>query len=335
MFVYSGSTAEERQSGRIMDGTIGKIFWPAFREMGLDRNECSFHPILPFELNQYSQITGPKATAIPDFRPLPVKGRGDNKYVQAKYQEYLDKLYARIEAVKPNLIVTLGVFPLWALAKKVSVDKYRGSPIKSNPHGWKILPTYDPLTIMRMWKNRPVFLSDLAKTAELSGSPEFTRPQRFIHIAPETVSELHQFYEEHLKDTEYVSCDVETKQKQITELGFANADGTQAVVIPIWDRAAKDGNYWVTLAEELKVWEFVRFVLAEKPTIGHNFNYDMMYIWGQYRIPIPKFLDDTMILHHSMQPEMKKSLGFLSSVYTLEPSWKFLRRSADTLKKED
>jgi hypothetical protein len=42
-----------------------------------------------------------------------------------------------------------------------------------------------------------------------------------------------------------------------------------------------------------------------------------------------------MLLHHSLQPEMKKALGFLATIYTEEPSWKFMRKEVDTTKTED
>ena len=44
--------------------------------------------------------------------------------------------------------------------------------------------------------------------------------------------------------------------------------------------------------------------------------------------------EDTMLLHHALQPEMEKGLAFLGSVYTDEATWKFMSK-VDTLKKED
>jgi hypothetical protein len=42
-----------------------------------------------------------------------------------------------------------------------------------------------------------------------------------------------------------------------------------------------------------------------------------------------------MLLHHALQPEMDKGLGFLGTVYTDELPWKFMRTKHETLKKED
>jgi hypothetical protein len=39
-----------------------------------------------------------------------------------------------------------------------------------------------------------------------------------------------------------------------------------------------------------------------------------------------------MLLHHALQPESEKGLGFLGSVYTNEASWKLMRTS--TIKRD-
>jgi hypothetical protein len=42
-----------------------------------------------------------------------------------------------------------------------------------------------------------------------------------------------------------------------------------------------------------------------------------------------------MMLHHSLYPEMKKSLGFLGSIYTDEASWKLMRQEKTDTEKRD
>lgn len=45
--------------------------------------------------------------------------------------------------------------------------------------------------------------------------------------------------------------------------------------------------------------------------------------------------DDTMLLHHALQPEALKSLGYLGSIYTDEGNWKQMREKVKTIKRED
>ena len=88
----------------------------------------------------------------------------------------------------------------------------------------------------------------------------------------------------------------------------------------------KDGNYWPDLETELKAWDAVRYINKHHDLIGQNFSYDMQYFWRTVKIACPKFAGDTMLMHHALQPELEKGLGFLGSVYTNEPSWKFMRQ---------
>ena len=46
------------------------------------------------------------------------------------------------------------------------------------------------------------------------------------------------------------------------------------------------------------------------------------------------YADDTMLMHHALQPESNKGLGFLGSVYTNHSSWKTMRTKVLTLNKD-
>jgi hypothetical protein len=195
----------------------------------------------------------------------------------------------------------------------------------------KIIATYHPASIMAQWELRPVAFMDLDKAKRESLSAALIRPARKIVLDP-TLEDLWKYYEEHIVPAPFIAADIETKAGQITEVGFATS-ANRAVVVPFWHR--KRGNYWATLEEELAAWEFVRRVCAAKPMIGQNFQYDMQYLYRVYGIACPHFLGDTMLLQHSLQPELEKGLGFLGSVYTMEPSWKLMRQEHSTMKRED
>ena len=177
---------------------------------------------------------------------------------------------------------------------------------------------------MAEYSNRPILLADLTKASRESAFPEIRRPVRWLHMAP-TLLEMDAYYEQYLHPAEAISVDIETKGSMITCVGFAGS-ADRALIVPFFDEEQKDGNYWRSREEERLAWAFVRKVLKEKPSFGQNFQYDMQYLWRYAGIAAHKFCDDTMLLHHALQPEMQKGLGFLASIYTDQMAWKFMHK---------
>ena len=276
--------------------------------------------------NKLEALAGSKTEAI---EGLPKLGK---LWIRKQFQPELDRLWREVEAVNPNVIVALGATALWALTSHTGIKKFRGTPVYALRDKRKVLPTYHPAAVGRQWKLRPILISDLAKAHRQSKFPELIRPRREIWIEP-TLEDLDDFYEQFIAGTRDVGADIETKQGTITEIGFAPRPDV-AIVVPFYKRRG-DPNYWPTVEDELRAWKWVQMVFDNHCAVGQNFSYDMQYLWGRNRIRVPYVADDTMILHHSLYPEMEKSLGFLGSVYTEEPSWKFMRTDHDNFKRED
>jgi hypothetical protein len=45
--------------------------------------------------------------------------------------------------------------------------------------------------------------------------------------------------------------------------------------------------------------------------------------------------EDTMLLHHALQPEMLKNLGFLGSIYSDQGTWKGMAKHGKTIKRDN
>lgn len=326
-------TQADQDSGEIFSGLTGSILFPMLSRVGIDKRDCHFANVINQVSDGYgfdSFCTTNKADGIKDRTYL---ARG--KYLHKKYQPELDRLAREIEEVNPNIIIALGALPLWALTRSAALKKFRGTPLLNYEGTHKIIATWEPLQIMRQWKLRVVAVSDLDKAARQSKFPELRRPQRYLHLDP-TLEEIEEFYHTYIVPAPFLSTDIETAALTVTEVGFATS-ATRAIVIPFYDKAKPNGNYWSTFEEEKQAWYWVRKIWTEKLHVGQNFSYDMKYMWQMMGIPTPRLLGDTMLLHHSLQPELEKGLGFLASLYTDEPSWKFMRADAKskTAKKED
>ncbi len=289
--------------------------------------------------NNLEYLCGPKETRVPGF---PALTKGKSGYLRKEFTNELTRLYTEINEVNPNLILALGATACWALLGTSGIRAIRGSPSGTNNVGgpatgvnlsrtFKVLPTYHPAAVLRDWTVRPIVLSDLDKARRYGDSPDLVRPSRRIRVEP-TLGDLMDFERDFVVPARRLSIDIETVGEQITCIGFA-PDPHDAMVVPFYSKTLPGGNYWPTLQQELRAWDFVRRWCL-KPGVFQNGMYDVHRLWRTYGIACnPE--DDTMLMHHAMQPEMEKGLGFMGSIYTDEASWKFMRKDNETLKKED
>lgn len=321
--------ADDVAAGKPFSGTQGHILRGICSQAGIALSECSTRAVFPMQppgRGLDSFCIRSKQGAIAGY---PYLRRGF--YIPEQYAPHIARLRAWLEQERPNIIVALGNLPLWALTKTTGIERWRGSPTVDHTGEFKVLATWHPSAIIKQWNLRPIAFMDLVKAKRESEFPQIKRPKRYIHLEP-TLADIEEFYEKHIAPAPYIACDIETKADTITEVGIATS-ASRALVIPFWSRAR--GNYWSTQEEERAAWEWVRRILETKPQVGQNYQYDMQYLWRKMGIACKGFAGDTMLLHHALQPEMKKGLGFLGSVYTNEPSWKFMRTDHSTMKKED
>lgn len=281
--------------------------------------------------NNLAFFCGPREGSVRGYPSL-LKG----KYVRSEFQHELDRLKSELNNLRPNLVVALGNTASWALLGKTNISKTRGTTARSDHtvSGIKVLPTYHPAAIFRQWDLRPVIIADLQKARREQEFPDVRRPARRIHTEPASSRELYSFYETHIRPCHLLAVDIETVGIQITCIGFAPSKEI-ALVVPFFDNRRTGRSYWHTLHDEVKAWEFVRFVCGcEVPKVFHNGLYDIPFLWRSYGIKTMNAEHDSMLLSHALQPESLKSLGFLGSIFTDSGPWKQERRIG-TIKRDD
>lgn len=326
----------EEDAGQPFVGPSGRLLKGFLSQVGIrysDAYATNVFNLRPKPANDIKSLCGPKSEGI---RWMPMLSSG--KYINAKYEPELNRLFEEIAHVRPNVILALGGTATWALFGKGGIKYSRGTTAYTTGEcarrvGFqtKVLPTYHPAAVLREWKLRPVVISDLAKVQRESSFAEVRRPEREVWIEP-TLEDLITFERLYIHPRSELSIDVETKGDQITCFGVA-PDPHHAIVVPLFTREPVR-NYWPTFEEEVKALEWIRRIcMKPNAKIGQNFLYDLRFLWERYGIPVANIEHDTMLAHHALQPEMEKGLGFLGSIYTDESSWKFMRNSA-TIKKE-
>jgi uracil-DNA glycosylase len=282
--------------------------------------------------NRIEAFCGGKTEAIYGY-PALIKG----KYVRKEFQHELERLGDELVSINPNLIVCLGNSALWAMAGKTGVSKLRGTTSVSTHtvDGFKLLSTYHPAAVLRQWELRPITVIDLMKAAREAEYPEVRRPKREIWIEP-GIEDIERFVDAHVLGCRILSVDIETSGSRVTCIGFSPSSSL-AIVIPFDDTRAKSRSYWNDVKIERTAWLLVRRVLEDK-SIRKSFQnglYDIAFLWRAYGIPVLGAAEDTMLLHHSLQPESLKGLGFLGSIYTDEGSWKSDRKGTETIKRDE
>jgi uracil-DNA glycosylase len=316
---------KEEELGQPFVGTSGWILDQMLSQAGISRKDClvtNVFNLRPKPSNDVKNLCGPKITAIAGMPQLQA-----GKYVRREYSAELARLYGEIKKADPNIIIALGATAAWAFLHSTGIKSIRGATTvtcervsETLGRSYKVLPTYHPAAIAREWSLRPVTIADLDKARRQSTFPEFRRPSRQIWLRP-SLMDLANYERDFITPADSLAADIETKQDQITCIGFAPSPAT-AIVIPFFTENGQ--NYWRSLDEELAAWSYVRHWLATKPTTFQNGLYDINFLWSRYGIPVPRATEDTMLLHHAMQPELEKGLGFLASCYTEEASWKFM-----------
>lgn len=282
--------------------------------------------------NKIEWVCGGKGEAIPGY-PFLVKG----KYVRAEFQRELDRLAEELCSWNPNLIVAMGNTAMWALLGRTAISKNRGTTCLSTHtvEGFKVLPIYHPAAIFQQWELRPTTVIDLMKAKREMAFAEIRRPPREVWIEP-TLEDIYAFEERYIRTAKTLSVDIETSGTQITCVGFA-PDKSTALVIPFFDARAVGRSYWPNLNAEHSAWKAVKEILENPtpPKLFQNGLYDIAFLWRACGIRVYGAEHDTMLLHHSLQPEALKGLGFLGSIYTDEGSWKQMRGGTTTIKADE
>jgi uracil-DNA glycosylase len=291
--------------------SLDKI-WENHREEVFRTNVFQLHP----PGNKLEFFCGGKAEGLPGYAKLLKAG-----YVRSEFAPELARLGDEILSHDPNLIICLGNTAIWAMLGTTGVTKLRGTTAVSTHcvSGYKLLCTYHPSAVHRQWELRPTVISDLGKINEERETAHVERPKVEIWTEP-ALEDIQTFFTTHVRSSPLNSVDIETSGTRITCIGFA----------PRPDIA--------TPQLERQCWKLVREVLEDQsiPKLFQNGLYDIAFLLRSYKIKVLGAVHDTMLLHHALQPESLKSLGFLGSIYTNHGPWKHERKGwgSGTIKRD-
>lgn len=306
---------------------MGGDAWLYWRDQWLDRAKIGLTNTLAFrpQDNSLKNICKPRKE-LPKEYNVPAMTRGG--YLEPQYLPELTRLYKEITTTAPTLIVALGATALWALKDEFNIGSVRGTVTEAiHPSQRKMISTYHPQAVCYNWSLRPIVTADLMKVRRESKSSAIVRPKRRVIVNP-NLSDIDEWFS---RPAIIHAVDIETKNKQIEMIGFAR-QRDDIIVIPFIDFKSPGRSYWRDPMEEMAAWEIIEKKSLANPSIKKLFQngiFDLSYILP-LGIKVINASEDTMLLHHSLHPEMQKGLGFMGSYLTDEPAWKLMRLKSDT-----
>jgi uracil-DNA glycosylase len=261
-------------------------------------------------------------SSIPPLKP--------GKYVKHEMMPHVEALWDKLRFAQPNLVVALGNTACWAILGEAKISVIRGT-VKTSPRlGFKVLPTYHPAAVVRQWNLRTIVVADFEKVKYEAEFNDIRRIERWLTIEP-TLAEIAAWIE---RPAAYYAVDIENHYGPLSMVGFARSHD-DALVIPFIDESKPGWNYWSSTEDEVQAWKLADKLLRKPvPKLFQNGIYDLTHLLRAGFRPT-QCQDDSMLLHHSLYPEMLKGLGFLGSVYSHEIAWKQMRTKGNNLKRDE
>ncbi len=316
MIVGECFTEAEEYRGEAFLGMGGENLNKMLHEVGIMRSEC-YTTNLCNARPPASSISSWIAEKKKDITAGHTLWKG--KYVTRQIIDGYERLMQEIELVKPNIIITCGNAPTWALTGAWGVMKWHGSQlnIDGDPTKTKVIPTYHPVQIQWAYDLRAIMVNDLRRAARESLTTSYTNlPAWNFTIRPsfQTARDTLQSLLSKLDQTSmWITFDLETRAGHIACSGLSWTP-TDALCIPFMCVESIDG-YW-ELDEEAALVHLTYLALTHPnaKVRGQNLLYDAQYTYRHWHF-VPRVVQDTMISHHTMWAGLPKRLDFQASMY--------------------
>lgn len=323
-FVGEAPGKDEIRAMQPFVGPTGQMLNQMLSSVGIDRRQCYLTNVVRErpDGNDFGKFYfDTKRT-----KPTPL--------LEASIQRLKDELVS----IRPNVIVALGAEPLRAITGHRSITNWRGSILRSL-EGIKLIPTYHPAYVLRVYEARPIVELDLRRVVEESLSIHTLLPRVNFTTRP-TCNQVLQYLE---KRPKRIAFDIETTQNFVRCLGLSDAIGS-AICIPFVRNATQpkigstilpflaegygsnsarvglNWNYW-SEEEEREILNATQklFEIKDIEFVAQNAPFDTTVLESQLGLQVRGRILDTMLMHHCVYPELPKGLDFLASIYTRYP----------------
>lgn len=259
--------------------------------------------------------------------------------VEFLYNSYADmqKGFTRMHAIdakhKPKVYLAMGAKATEELGVSGTLKKIRGSvyTLEKKRGPVYVVPTFNPRVYKSPYKvfaEEPIEKGLLAShdmARAITAYNEGWEPlEENFNIEP-TIEEFRAFVKESVESQALLGSDIEgtglnIEHNQIVCIGFAKSE-TECFVLPLLKE--KGEHYWPPEHQQ-EVKDLLNTLFHECSFIWQNgYGYDIpSLIKSGYTYPLSSYTDETMILHHTISPELPHNIGFQSSQYGKQTYWK-------------
>lgn len=313
-FIGEAPSFEEIRQGRPFCGPAGQLFERCLHASKISRRESYILNVFP------EMIVKPR-----DQENKIISKSGELLWTPKGFTQAGRELAAptleRINRSNANVIVPMGAPALSLVLDNRSITKWRGSILAGGPQisHRKVVPTIHPSAAIRgVYEWRYLIINDMRRAYEEQQQPTIHLPQRNIIISP-SFAQAQTFLKRAL-DADRGATDIEILRGQVDCFCIALSP-SECIVIPLIDHGFEP--YWPE-AEELELWrlyqQFISSPRIEK--INQNITFDFAALLQLNNIVPAGPVNDPMVAHSVMNPQISKSLGMICSLYTREPYYK-------------
>jgi len=315
VFVGEAPGKDEELKGRPFVGASGRLLDACLARAGINRRVCYITNVVKQRppRNDFSSFYRDKSRREPSTFLL--------KSIEALREE--------IQSRSPNVVCCLGAEALRALVgRPLSIEKWRGSIIEQE--NFKVIPTYHPAFVLRMYNKRAILELDLKRVLEESETKTLDLPEREFILEP-SIDQVLSFLSER---NGRISFDIETSGDRVRCLALASSP-TRVLSIPFMRtqyslstkgrtllKTEASGSYW-TESEEEQILVALDQMFRDKEVekIAQNFPFDASFLAREFGFEIENLYMDTMVVQHCCYSQLPKSLDFLCSIYTKVPRY--------------
>lgn len=236
---------------------------------------------------------------------------------------WIEELRVELETNRPNVIVALGAYALWALTGIKKISEVRGYVIQSTlVPGIKVIPTYHPQAVNHEWKLFPVSVFDVRKAVFHSNSKHMPKDTT-RYIAPSSYEMFMDYLETIRANKKRFAFDIEAHIGTAYPylLGVADSPNFGMSFYNV-----KNNNATINARQEAQLWYKFGQIGKECESIMHNASYDKAVMWHHHGVLLENVYMDTLIAAHVVWPEFPRDLGFLGSIVLDVDTWKNLSR---------